>query len=154
MFLTTSRNRIVQMPENMMARLGSRPITIGNTNVAPNIATTCWAPTPTVLPHGSRWRGPTASPGWGLTTSHLNIDMTKHPSACVTGPEWSQTSDPHDTPTTATIAEGTPFALAPLVGAFCSSGPQRRGCGRHAVGPPRTSYELVARAACEVWGHR
>ncbi len=54
MLLQISRNRIVQIPENMIARLGSSPITIGNTNVAPNMATTCWAPSPTVLPHGSR----------------------------------------------------------------------------------------------------
>ena len=38
------------MPLNMIARLGSSPMTIGKTNVAPNIATTCWAPRPAVLP--------------------------------------------------------------------------------------------------------
>ncbi len=63
------------MPENMMARLASSPMTSGKTNVAPNMATTCWAPTPTVLPQGSRWPGATGSPGAGSTTSHLNIDM-------------------------------------------------------------------------------
>ena len=47
----------------------------GNTKVAPNMATTCWAPIPTVLPQASRWCGATASPGAGSTTSHLNIDM-------------------------------------------------------------------------------
>ena len=51
------------MPENMIARLGSSPMTSGNTNVAPNIATTCWAPIPMVFGHGSRWSGATASPG-------------------------------------------------------------------------------------------
>ena len=76
MLLVISRNMIVQMPENMIARLGSNPMTSGKTNVAPNIATTCWAPTPIVLPHGSRWPGATGSPGAGSTTSHLNIDMT------------------------------------------------------------------------------
>ena len=65
----------MQIPENMMARLGSSPMTNGNTNVAPNIATTCWAPRPAVLPHARRWCGITASPGAGSTTSHLNIDM-------------------------------------------------------------------------------
>ena len=64
------------MPENMMARLASNPMTSGKTNVAPNIATTCWAPTPTVLPQGRRWLGATGSPGAGSTTSHLNIDMS------------------------------------------------------------------------------
>ena len=63
------------MPENMMARLGSRPMTSGKTKVAPNMATTCWAPTPIVLPHGSRWPGATGWPGAGSTTSHLNIDI-------------------------------------------------------------------------------
>src|SRR6478735_10114365 len=115
MFLVTSRNRIVQIPENMIARFGSSPMTSGKTNVAPNMATTCWAPTPTVLPQGSRWRGPTASPGWGSTTSHLNIDMTAHPFGVRTGPRPAQPSDPHLTPTTATDAEGTPYRLARLV---------------------------------------
>src|SRR5687768_7418837 len=64
------------MPLIRIARLGSRPMMIGNTNVAPNIATTCWAPMPTVLPHMSRWSGATGCPGAGSTTVHLNIDMT------------------------------------------------------------------------------
>ena len=64
------------MPENMIARLASNPMTSGNTNVAPNMATTCWAPTPTVLPQASRWCGATGSPGAGSTTSHLNIDIS------------------------------------------------------------------------------
>ncbi len=64
---------MVQIPENMMARLGSRPITRGKTNVAPNIATTCWAPSPIVLPHGSRSSGATGSPGAGSTSRQLNI---------------------------------------------------------------------------------
>ena len=66
----------MQMPLNRIARLGSRPITRGNTKVAPNIATTCWAPRPAVLPQPSRWSGATASPGAGSTTSHLNIDTS------------------------------------------------------------------------------
>ena len=68
------------MPENRIARLGSSPITSGNTNVAPNMATTCWAPRPAVRPQLSRSIGPTASPGGGVfpscTTVQLNIDMT------------------------------------------------------------------------------
>ena len=71
------------MPENMIARLGSRPMTSGKTNVAPNIATTCWAPSPTVRPQVSRSSGATAStrvsPPW--TTSHLNIDAMAPPSS-------------------------------------------------------------------------
>ena len=65
----------MQIPENMIARLGSSPMTSGKTKVAPNIATTCCAPRPTVLPHARRWFGATASPGAGSTTSHLNIDI-------------------------------------------------------------------------------
>src|SRR4051812_32555586 len=53
------------MPDIMIARFGFRPITTGKTNVAPNIATTCWAPMPTVLPHESRSSGLTTSPGAG-----------------------------------------------------------------------------------------
>ena len=63
----------MQMPENMIARLGSSPITSGKTNVAPNMATTCWAPSPIVLPHGSRSSGATGSPGAGVTSRQLNI---------------------------------------------------------------------------------
>ena len=40
------------MPQNMIARLGSSPMTSGKTNVAPNIATTCWAPRPDGLAPG------------------------------------------------------------------------------------------------------
>ena len=63
----------MQIPENRIARLGSSPITTGNTKVAPNMATTCWAPRPTVLPHGSRSSGATGSPGAGVTSRQLNI---------------------------------------------------------------------------------
>ena len=47
----------------MIARFGSSPMMIGNTNVAPNIATTCWAPSPIVLGQDSRSSGLTTSPG-------------------------------------------------------------------------------------------
>src|SRR5687767_6471428 len=59
----------------MIARLGLRPMMIGNTNVAPNMAMTCWAPSPVVLPQLSRCCGATGSPGAGSTRSHLNIDI-------------------------------------------------------------------------------
>src|SRR4051794_24478188 len=106
----------VQIPENMMARLGSSPITSGNTNVAPNMATTCWAPSPTVLPHARRWWGATGSPGAGSTTSHLNSDDISAPSlgsrSFGSPPENPQRSDAHLTPSTARSAEGTPVSLA------------------------------------------
>ncbi len=63
----------MQIPENRIARLGSSPMITGKTNVAPNIATTCCAPSPTVLPHGSRSSGATGSPGAGVTSRQLNI---------------------------------------------------------------------------------
>src|SRR6476620_10242162 len=63
----------------MIARLAFRPMMSGKTKVAPNMATTCWAPSPMVLPQASRWFGATASPGAGSTTSHLNIDDTVDP---------------------------------------------------------------------------
>src|SRR4029079_17599289 len=112
-----SRKQIVAMPLIMIARLALSPITIGKMNVAPNMATTCWAPRPTVLPQASRWCGATASPGLGSTRSHLHIDIRLHPFGFETGPSSAQTSESHDTPTTATDAEGTPHRLAPVVGA-------------------------------------
>src|SRR5690349_17886248 len=91
-------------------------MTSGKTKVAPNIATTCCAPIPTVLPQARRWFGATGSPGLGSTTSHLNIDMT-HPFGDRTGPSPAQLNESHDTPSTARGAEGTPDPLARVVGA-------------------------------------
>src|SRR5688572_6607427 len=102
---------MVQKPENRMARLGSSPITRGKTKVAPNMATTCWAPRPIVLPHGRRCIGSTACPGAGSTTSHLNIDMRRPPDSTGWLPEKPQTSAVHLTPSLATSAEGTPQSL-------------------------------------------
>src|SRR6478609_10434173 len=59
---TTSRNRIVQTPDIMIARLAFKPMINGKTNVAPNIATTCCAPTPIVLGQDNRSSGRTTSP--------------------------------------------------------------------------------------------
>ena len=49
-----SRKQIVAIPLIMIASWALRPMTSGKTKVAPNIATTCWAPRPIVLPHDSR----------------------------------------------------------------------------------------------------
>src|SRR5436309_2734642 len=46
----------------MMASCGFSPMTSGKTNVAPNIATTCWAPSPTVRGQASRSSGRTPAP--------------------------------------------------------------------------------------------
>ncbi len=48
------------------ASCGLSPMMSGNTNVAPNIATTCCAPRPAVRPHDSRSSGATAAPGGGV----------------------------------------------------------------------------------------
>ena len=58
-----SRKQIVAMPLIMIASCGLSPMMSGKTNVAPNIATTCWAPSPTVRPQLSRSSGLTTSPG-------------------------------------------------------------------------------------------
>ena len=57
---------MVAIPLIMMASWGLSPMISGNTNVAPNIATTCCAPKPTVRPHESRSSGATACPGGGV----------------------------------------------------------------------------------------
>ena len=48
MLVTTSRNKIVHTPDLKIARFAFSPVISGNTNVPPNIATMCWAPTPMV----------------------------------------------------------------------------------------------------------
>ena len=68
---------IVATPDIITARFGSRPMTSGNTNVAPNIATTCWAPNPIVRGQESRSSGLTTSPGASLRPS----PCTFHPNA-------------------------------------------------------------------------
>src|SRR4051812_632010 len=58
-----SRKMIVAIPLIMIASCGFSPMMRGKTKVAPNIATTCWAPRPTVRPQPSRSSGATTSPG-------------------------------------------------------------------------------------------
>jgi hypothetical protein len=58
-----SRKHNVAMPLIMIASWALSPMINGNTNVAPNMATTCWAPRPTVLPHDSLLSGATMSFG-------------------------------------------------------------------------------------------
>jgi hypothetical protein len=60
---------IVPTPLIMIARLGSRPMTSGNTKVAPNMATTCCAPMPIVRGQDNRSSGATASPNGGVFPS-------------------------------------------------------------------------------------
>ena len=60
---------LVAMPLIRIARFASRPMMSGKTNVAPNMATTCCAPMPTVSGHDSRSSGATASPSGGVFPS-------------------------------------------------------------------------------------
>ena len=64
---------MVAMPLIMIASWGLRPMTSGKTNVAPNIATTCWAPRPTVLPHDRRSSGATTSLGPSVRPSPFSV---------------------------------------------------------------------------------
>src|SRR5215213_6871637 len=71
---------MVAIPLIMMASCGLSPMTIGNTKVAPNIATTCWAPRPTIRGQDRRSSARTTAPGGGVlpswTTRQLNRAMT------------------------------------------------------------------------------
>ena len=60
---------IVAMPLIRIARFASSPMMSGKTNVAPNIATTCWAPIPIVRGQESRSSGATDSPTGGVLPS-------------------------------------------------------------------------------------
>src|SRR5215217_1810845 len=74
---------MVAIPLIMMASCGLSPITIGNTKVAPNIATTCCAPRPTIRGQDRRSSTRTTAPGGGVlpswTTRQLNRAMTCAP---------------------------------------------------------------------------
>src|SRR5258708_37343223 len=62
------RNSTVPTPENSSVVVGGKPVSTGTRNVAPNIATTCWAPMPMVRGQLSRSSGATtaASGGTGV----------------------------------------------------------------------------------------
>ncbi len=51
------------MPEKKIVVLGGKPIRTGTMNVAPNIASTCWAPRPMVCGQARRSSGATTSVG-------------------------------------------------------------------------------------------
>ncbi|BBY49766.1 hypothetical protein MARA_32340 [Mycolicibacterium arabiense] len=55
------KNRIVPMPENSSVVAGGKPVSTGTRNVAPNMATTCWAPIPMVRGQLSRSSGATTA---------------------------------------------------------------------------------------------
>src|SRR6478735_3954826 len=61
------------MPENSSVVAGGKPVSTGTRNVAPNIATTCCAPRPTVRNQSSRSSGATTkwSSDRALTCFHV-----------------------------------------------------------------------------------
>ncbi len=67
--LTISRKMIVATPDIITARFGLSPMIAGNTNVAPNIATTCCAPRPAIRSEESRSPGRTTAPAGGVRPS-------------------------------------------------------------------------------------
>ncbi len=69
----------VATPDIMIARFGSRPMSTGATNDAPNIATTCWAPSPKVRGQESRSSGRTTAPGAGVFPSPCKVQRTPRP---------------------------------------------------------------------------
>ncbi len=52
---------MVPTPENSRVVAGGKPVNTGTRKVAPNIATTCWAPMPRVRGQLSRSSGATTS---------------------------------------------------------------------------------------------
>src|SRR5258708_40246345 len=67
---------MVATPLINMASCGLRPMTRGNTNVAPNIATTCCAPSPTVRGQDRRSSGRTTAPGGGVLPPYATRQPT------------------------------------------------------------------------------
>src|SRR5690348_1604830 len=70
-----TRNSTVPIPENSSVVAGGNPDSTGTRNVAPNIATTCWAPMPMVRGQLSRSSGATtkASDGTGFQPSEITV---------------------------------------------------------------------------------
>src|SRR4051812_17609047 len=80
------RNRTVPRPENNSVVAGGNPVSTGTRNVAPNIATTCWAPMPMVRGQLSRSSGATTyasdATGFQLIISRAGITVVDYtPSA-------------------------------------------------------------------------
>src|SRR5688500_11732829 len=74
------------MPLIMIARLAFSPMMIGNTKVAPNMATTCWAPRPVVLPQDRRSSGATAAPGGGVLPPYTTFHPNDMQASCTYAP--------------------------------------------------------------------
>src|SRR5882757_1408473 len=74
------RNSTVPTPENSSVVVGGKPVSTGTRNVAPNMATTCWAPMPMVRGQLSRSSGATtaASDGTGFQVRGITGWTTHH----------------------------------------------------------------------------
>src|SRR6476469_1866475 len=67
------RNSTVPTPENSSVVAGGKPVSTGTRNVAPNIATTCWAPMPMVRAQASRSSGATPKSGSACASTCFHV---------------------------------------------------------------------------------
>lgn len=72
------------MPEKNSVAVTGNPVIVGTRNVAPNIATTCWAPSPMVRGHVSRSPGRTISPSRMVLPSWWSVQFRAMPGFCRT----------------------------------------------------------------------
>ncbi|WP_418608495.1 hypothetical protein [Georgenia sp. SUBG003] len=73
----TSRNSTVPTAEKNSVVAGGNPVSSGTRKVAPNMATTCWAPMPMVAGQLSRSCGATTSPGRRCLPSPWTVHLPK-----------------------------------------------------------------------------
>src|SRR4029078_6102562 len=71
-----NRNSTVPTPENSRVVAGGKPVSTGTRNVAPNIATTCWAPSPRVLGQLRRSSGATTKSGSDRESTGFHVRRT------------------------------------------------------------------------------
>ena len=67
---------MVPTPENSSVVAGGKPVSTGTKNVAPNIATTCWAPSPMVRGQLSRSPGATTKPWSARVSTRVQVSGT------------------------------------------------------------------------------
>lgn len=68
-----TRKSSVPRPENNSVVAGGKPVSAGTRKVAPNIATTCWAPMPTVRGQFSRSSGATTKSSSGRGSTRFQV---------------------------------------------------------------------------------
>ena len=81
------RKMIVPRPENKSVVLTGKPVRVGTSRVAPNMAMTCCIPIPIVLGHDSRSSGATTPPG----SMRLPSPWTVQPQFQFTSPYYRKT---------------------------------------------------------------